>query len=94
MKHGVGSYFEDNSKTTKSEEDDAGLPENPIYSNFAKYLWKAHTRRGGAQAPNRAHIKIDVPRPTQGELAAAAEPKLVAAEKAWMWLSLETGAQV
>jgi len=81
MKHGVGNYFEDNSKTAKFEDDDMGLPENPIYSNFAKYLWHTHSRRGGAQAPSRSHGHTAVPRPTQSALAAAAEPKPVAAEK-------------
>jgi hypothetical protein len=28
-------------------DDDCGLPEHPIYSNFSKYLWTSHTRTGG-----------------------------------------------
>ena|ERR1051325_5331148 len=31
------------------EDDDCGLPEHPIYSNYVKYLWKSHTRSGGIQ---------------------------------------------
>jgi hypothetical protein len=31
------------------EDDDCGLPERPIYSNYVKYLWKSHTRSGGIQ---------------------------------------------
>ena len=30
-------------------DDDCGLPEHPIYSNFSKYLWKGHKRSGGVQ---------------------------------------------
>jgi hypothetical protein len=81
MKHGVGNYSEDNSKTAKSDEDDMGLPENPVYSNFAKYLWHTRSQRGGAQSPSRSHGHTAAPRPTQGAPAAAAEPKPVAAEK-------------
>lgn len=33
------------------EDDDTGLPESPIYSNYVKYLWKAHRRSGGVQVP-------------------------------------------
>lgn len=31
------------------EDDDCGLPEHPIYSNYVKYLWKGHRRSGGIQ---------------------------------------------
>jgi hypothetical protein len=50
---------------TKSDEDDLGLPENPIYSNHSKHLWKAHTRHGGTQSPNRSRENTDGPRPPQ-----------------------------
>lgn len=30
-------------------DDDLGLPEDPIYSNYAKYLWTSHTKSGGVQ---------------------------------------------
>ena len=33
------------------KDDDTGLPESPIYSNYVKYLWKAHRRSGGVQIP-------------------------------------------
>ena len=32
-------------------DDDTGLPESPIYSNYVKYLWKGHRRSGGVQVP-------------------------------------------
>ena len=25
------------------EDDDCGLPENPIFSNYSKYLWQGHS---------------------------------------------------
>ena len=31
------------------ENDDCGLPQDPIYSNYSKYLWTSHTRSGGVQ---------------------------------------------
>lgn len=31
------------------EDDDLGLPEHPIYSNYTKYLWKPHRRSGGVE---------------------------------------------
>jgi len=33
-------------------DDDCGLPEHPIFSNYPKYLWKGHKRSGGVQAPH------------------------------------------
>ena len=33
------------------EDDDCGLPESPIYSNYVKYLWRARRRSGGVQVP-------------------------------------------
>ena len=33
------------------EDDDTGLPESPIYSNYVKYLWRARKRSGGVQIP-------------------------------------------
>jgi hypothetical protein len=26
------------------DEDDCGLPEDPIFSNYSKYLWKGHSQ--------------------------------------------------
>jgi hypothetical protein len=33
----------------KRNDDDLGLPHDPIYANYSKYLWKAHKRSGGIQ---------------------------------------------
>jgi hypothetical protein len=41
------------------EGDDCGLRENPIFSDYAKYLWKGHVRSGGVQAPNRSPLNTD-----------------------------------
>jgi len=40
-------------------DDDCGLPEHPIFSNYTKYLWKSHTRSGGVQAPNASVQNTD-----------------------------------
>jgi hypothetical protein len=45
MRHAVGSYAEDNSGAVKNADDDQGLPESPIYSNFSKHLWTSHNRQ-------------------------------------------------
>jgi len=52
----------------KTDGDDLGLPESPIYSDYAKHLWKAHTRHGGVQSPNRSRENTDGPRAPQDEL--------------------------
>ena len=44
------------------EDDDCGIPENPIFSDFSKYLWKSHTRTGGIQSPNRSQENTDGPK--------------------------------
>ena len=41
------------------EDDDTGVPEHPIYSNYVKYLWKGHRRSGGIQAPNASAENTD-----------------------------------
>lgn len=56
---------------TKTDEDNLGLPESPIYSNYAKHLWKAHTRHGGMQSPNRSRENTDVPQALRVELSPA-----------------------
>ena len=61
----VGSYGEDNAETARSDGDDVGLPESPIYSNFSKNLWRAHTRHGLVQSPNRSREDTSGHRPTQ-----------------------------
>lgn len=30
-------------------DDDCGMPEHPIFSNYTKYLWTSHRRSGGIQ---------------------------------------------
>ncbi|HYJ92296.1 MAG TPA: hypothetical protein VEV84_13380 [Pyrinomonadaceae bacterium] len=34
---------------TEPEDNDCGLPQDPIYSNYSKYLLTSHTRSGGVQ---------------------------------------------
>jgi hypothetical protein len=65
MRHAVSSYQEDNSQTARSNDDDLGLPEHPIYSNFSKHLWTAHTRHGSVQSPNRSRENTDGFQPPQ-----------------------------
>jgi hypothetical protein len=62
MKQTVSSYLQDNLKTAMTIEDDLGLPENPIYSNFSKHLWTTHTRHGLVQSPKRSRENTDGPR--------------------------------
>lgn len=65
----------------KSNEDDLGLPESPIFSNYAKHLWKAHTRHGGVQSPNRSRENTDGPGSLRVELPLAGDkPLLIARE--------------
>ncbi len=52
---------------SKFDADDLGLPESPIYSNYSNRLWKAHTRHGGVQSPNRSRENTDMPRPPEVE---------------------------
>ena len=44
---------------TEPEDDDCGLPENPIFSDYSKYLWKGHTRSGGIQPYKRSRESAD-----------------------------------
>lgn len=82
MKQAVSSYLADNSKMAKSDGDDLGLPESPIYSNFSKNLWTTHTRHGSTQSPNRSGENTDGPSPPQGEpLLIVAKPNLLAEEE-------------
>lgn len=67
MRREVGSYGEDNAETARFEGDDVGLPESPIYSNFSKNLWRAHTRHGLVQPPNRSREETSGQRPAQEE---------------------------
>ena len=70
MRHAVGSYAEDNSETVKSANDDQGLPESPIYSNFSKHLWTSHTRQARMQSPNSSKASKNGPQPTGEPLPA------------------------
>lgn len=36
-----------------SDEDDLGMPEHPIYSNYPKHLWKSHVGRRINLATNK-----------------------------------------
>lgn len=67
MRREVGSYGEDNAETARFEGDDVGLPESPIYSNFSKNLWRARTRHGLVQSPDRSREDASGHRPAQEE---------------------------
>jgi hypothetical protein len=69
MRHAVSSYDEDNLKTQRSDADDCGLPESPIYSNFSKHLWTTHARHGLVQSPNRSPENTNGHRPPEDELS-------------------------
>ena len=69
--------------TNATKESDLGPPESPIYSNYTKYLWKAHTRTGGVQSPKRSPENTDGPMPVQVEqLPPVVKSVTVAEEKA------------
>lgn len=38
----------------EAEDDDCGLPEHPIYSNYAKYMWQSHSRNKRMRTLSRA----------------------------------------
>jgi hypothetical protein len=48
--------------TVKSDEEDQGLPESPIYSNYSNRLWAMHIRQGSMPSPNRSHENTNGPR--------------------------------
>jgi hypothetical protein len=82
MKQAVSSYLADNSQVAKTDGDDLGLPESPIYSNFSKNLWTTHTRHGSTQSPDRSRENTDGPRTPQDEpWPVVAQPNLVADEE-------------
>ena len=43
------------------EDDDCGLPQNPIYSNYTKYLWRRRSGIGVIQSPNNSQKNTDRP---------------------------------
>ncbi len=65
----VSSYDQDNTKTGRTDGDDTGLPESPIYSNFSKHLWTTHARHGRVQSPNRSRENTNGHRPPQDGLS-------------------------
>jgi hypothetical protein len=65
----VSSYDQDNIGTGRTEGDDTGLPESPIFSNYVKHLWRTHTRHGLVQSPNRSSGNTDGHRPPEDELS-------------------------
>lgn len=76
MKRAVGSYGEYNSKPARFEGDDVGLPENPIYTNFSRHLWKAHSRLGGVQTSDSFRANTDGRGPALADLAARLKKSL------------------
>jgi hypothetical protein len=80
MKRAVSSYFEDNAGMVRSDDDDLGLPESPIYSNFSKHLWTTHTRLG--QAPHLSKLRgaTSRPRPLPVAPSVASNPECLAEE--------------
>ena len=67
MARELGRYDEDNAETARFEGDDVGLPENPIYSNFSKNLWRTHARHGLVQSPSRSRENTCGHRPIHDE---------------------------
>jgi hypothetical protein len=65
----------------KFDEDDLGLPEHPIYSNYSNRLWTAHTRHGGVQSPNRSRENTDGHRPLLVESSPAEDKSRLVAGK-------------
>ena len=80
MKRAVSSYFEDNAGMVRSDDDDLGLPESPIYSNFSKHLWTTHTRLGQAPRLSRARGATSRPQPLPVAPSVAANPEFLAEE--------------
>ena len=65
----VSSYDQDNTKTGRTDGDSTGLPESPIFSNYVKHLWNAHTRHGLVQSPNRSPENTNGHRPPEDVLS-------------------------
>ena len=58
------SHFEDNKLTLlppfahkMAKDDDLGLPEHPIFSNYSKYLWTSHKRSGGVEVEEPSSLQ-------------------------------------
>ena len=69
IKMEVSSYSQDSTKAGRTDGDDTGLPESPIYSNFSRHLWTAHARHGLVQSPNRSRENTNGHRPPEDELS-------------------------
>jgi hypothetical protein len=41
------------------EDDDLGLPEDPTFSDYSKYLWTSHRRTGSVESPRRSRKIVD-----------------------------------
>ncbi len=65
----------------KFDEDDLGLPESPIYSNYSNRLWTAHVRHGAVQSPHRSIENTDGHRSMQDEEKPARSIQNPVAEK-------------
>lgn len=54
-----------------SAEDDLGLPESPLYSNYSKYLWKSHAGRRAVLNTNGLKQKAELTVRPQADLLPA-----------------------
>lgn len=69
IKMQVSSYGRDNTKTGRTDGDDTGLPESPIYSNFPRRLWRTHVRHGLVRSPDRSRENRNGHRPPRDGLS-------------------------
>lgn len=58
------THFESNKLTLlppfahkEPKDDDLGLPEHPIFSNYSKYLWTSHKRSGGVEVDEPSSMR-------------------------------------
>lgn len=42
------------------DQDDLGLPQNPIYSNYSQHLWKSHAGRRAVLKINGSQQKTEL----------------------------------
>jgi len=75
------THFEDNKLTLlppfahkMPKDDDLGLPEHPIFSNYSKYLWTSHKRSGGVEVEEPSSMQA---RQRQARLNDLRKPKTV-----------------
>ena len=67
--------------TKLDNDDDLGMPENPIHPNFSEHLWKARAGRRVSRSPNRSHENTGTPRPPHNEPSLPRIDSLSAAEE-------------